>query len=221
MDAPIEGLPTVNRQYDSHAAYGDGMWLVVWTDMRESEAKRNIYASRVDDEGNVLDPTGILVGEIVDKPGMASETIALPAVSYGAGKWVVVWRQETNVPWHLRPRRLQPVPARGLCGRQRLGDRGGRHDNDIGAPDVAFGEGKWLVVWDDSRNSIWGYQDILGKYIASDGTVDEDPFTITSASYDQQNPRLAYGDDRWMVAWEDRRDTSFWGRKTRRSTPRP
>ena len=203
LDEPIGDVPTAGEQTNSNAAYGDGMWLVAWVDNRMiPHRKLNIYATRIDDEGNVLDPQGIRVGEVVSTGG-GTKHLEYPAVSYGDGKWLVVWREADlnliiNDEYALVYRFVYPDGSVSEIGEI---DR----DNDIGPPDVAFGENHWLVAWDDSRNSIWGYQDILAKYVESDGSVSASPLTISDASYSQLSPSVSYGGDRWMIAWEDER----------------
>ncbi len=81
----IQHGPGSDDQFgQSLASNGDG-FLAVWTDNRSHE--REIWATRLDRDGNVLDPAGILVA-----PHEPSETFAI----WTGTSYLVVWSRRQN-----------------------------------------------------------------------------------------------------------------------------
>jgi hypothetical protein len=77
-------------------------------------------------------------------------------------------------------------------------------------PAVAFNPdagtaGEWLVVY---QRNVSGDDQIRGKRVAADGTPTGDVVQICNDSGDQLYPDVAYnayGNDQWLVVWEDHR----------------
>jgi hypothetical protein len=76
------------------------------------------------------------------------------------------------------------------------------------APAVAFGAGKYLVVWESGRAEA---ADLYGCRLDESGkALDAQPFVISGAKECQDRPRVAWGKDSWLVVWEDvRGDRDF------------
>jgi hypothetical protein len=71
-------------------------------------------------------------------------------------------------------------------------------------PDVAFGNGQYLVVWESGRAE---HADIYGCRLDEGGKpLDAKPFLISGAKECQQLPRVSWGKDSWLVVWEDIRN---------------
>src|SRR5690606_6538615 len=62
---PLDAKPLVicqaaDLQQEPRVAYGNGVFLVIWQDLRNGK-DWDVYAARVSDDGKVLDPDGILI----------------------------------------------------------------------------------------------------------------------------------------------------------------
>ncbi|PNX46865.1 MAG: hypothetical protein BV456_11715 [Thermoplasmata archaeon M8B2D] len=77
-------------------------------------------------------------------------------------------------------------------------------------PDVAFGNNRFLVVWEEGQAPYLPYtyffkQDIRGSIYDTDGTPVMEDFTIVSGQNPQwhhENPSTAFGGGNFFVAWE-------------------
>jgi hypothetical protein len=81
-DTPVTG-PTGANQMHTSIAFGGGMYLVVWDDARDS-VDVDIWATRLDTAGTILDPLGIRIAATA-----GSQTN--PAVAYDGSRFVVAW----------------------------------------------------------------------------------------------------------------------------------
>ena len=73
-------LPTASYDYD--VAYGDGVYLVIWT-YGPSDYK-GIYGARITPEGTLLDPNGFSISTANENRGDLS-------IAYGNGGFLAVW----------------------------------------------------------------------------------------------------------------------------------
>ncbi len=71
-------------QEKPRAAFGKGVFLIVWQDLR-NEKDYDVYAARVSPEGKVLDPEGIRVSG-------GPHNQALPRVAFDGENFLVVWQ---------------------------------------------------------------------------------------------------------------------------------
>jgi len=76
-------------------------------------------------------------------------------------------------------------------------------------PDVAYGNSRFLVVWEEGQapgNGILFYkQSIRGSIFDTNGNAINEDFTIRSGQGEQwhhENPSVAYGGGKFFVAWE-------------------
>lgn len=72
--------------------------------------------------------------------------------------------------------------------------------NNQNAPEVTYNpdQDEFLLVWQDYRNGHW---DIFGQRVSGGGALLDENFIITNAAYQQSNPRIAYGNGVYLVAW--------------------
>ncbi len=75
-------------------------------------------------------------------------------------------------------------------------------------PAVAYGGGKYLVVWESGRAE---HADIYACRLDETGKpLDSQPILVCGAKECQDRPRAAWGKDCWLVVWEDvRNDKDF------------
>ena len=183
-------------------AYSGSAFLVVWYDDRNaSNIKTDIYGARVFPTGTVLNPKGIPIS-------LASNSQGTPAAAYDGTNYLVVWsdsRSVNNSSWDIYGAVVSPsgtlVTKSGITISTATKDQT--------RPAVAFGGGKYLVVWEDYRGS---YRDIYGAQVNTTGQVLQPVgFPVCNATYDQRYPSLAYDGANFLAVWQDHRNSTTYG----------
>lgn len=106
LDAAGSAIDTVpfvisaasDDQERPRVAFGDGVFLVVWQDLR-SGRQYDLYGARVLPDGTVLDPDGIAIAQ-----GGRNE--ANPAVTFDGTHFVVVWEDFNSGRYEIAGQRL-------------------------------------------------------------------------------------------------------------------
>ncbi len=76
-------------------------------------------------------------------------------------------------------------------------------------PTVAFDGTNYFVVWQDRRNFRRTSYDIYGARVSPEGIVlDPEGIAISTAWDCQRNPSITFGNDNYLVVWEDERDAA-------------
>jgi len=186
---------SVNQVAPAIAFDGDN-YMVVWQDLRNGPA--DIYCTRVNKNGTVLDPDGIAVST-------APNPQAYPAVAFDGTNYLVVWHDERNSShYDLYGSRvsksgvvLDPtgIGISALAKRQ-------------GFPAVAFDGTNYMVVWQDDRS---GFYDIYGCRVSTSGAVlDPGGKAISTALSDQSYPAIAFDGMNYFVVWQDYRNGYYY-----------
>jgi hypothetical protein len=156
----------------------------------------------------------------------ASEGAWDPYVEYGNNRFLVAWEErlgpeDINVPVPNFERTIPGV----IHGRSYNKDGGDPdpdpNDNldiDISVPDdptyhaenpsIAYGSGKFLVVWEQNPSDIIEERyesDIMGAFVYPDGTVERFTQPICAADGGQFDPHVAYDEqsEKFFVVWDD------------------
>lgn len=184
----------------SAAAIGPD-FLVAWTDLRNSPistTNSDIYATRVTQDGQVLDPGGFIICSAPFEQNFS-------AISSMASNYLVVWQDArlsptNNLRWDIYGTRVgqngQVLDPAGIaiC----------IATNHLTMPAVAANSNHWLVVWEDRRSSA--NPDIYGARVDRNGQVlDASSIPISIASGNQTLPVLASQGDEFLMAWTDAR----------------
>ena len=194
---PITVTSANNYQFDPAAAYGNGTYLVAYTDNRASASNYNIYVTRVTAAGKVLDPNGI---PLVTKSGKQSD----PRVAFDGTNWLVVWHDDRGSSQDIYGAR---VTAAGKV-LEKDGFKIHDHSQKLWYPDVAFGDGVYLVVWGhgDFGSSA---ADIRGARISTAGkVVGPASIGISTSAAGQHYPTVASDGADFLVVWQDLRNVS-------------
>jgi len=146
---------------------------------------------------------GIVAGAEFALPADASGTgiQATPAVAFGRGIYLVVWREG----WHgkggsARIRAARVSPDGKLIDRQAI-EVGSARAGVQEHPRVAFGGGAFLVVWQDFRNGK--DYDILAARVSPEGTlVDREPIAVAADPRNQVLPDVASDGEDFLVVWQ-------------------
>lgn len=190
---PAHGEQTVALAYSPSPSH----YLTTWIDYRHLVGS-DVFAQRVGVSGQLLGPD-IAVS-------LAAQSQYTPAIVYNdfSGRFFVVWAD----------RRLGSG-AVDIYGRFITNDGvlwGSEllicsAPNDQWTPAVTVNEqsGELLVVWQDERNALQTYN-IYGQRLSSSGALLGANFPVASTQSNRQaSPRLAFGDDVYLVMWEDMR----------------
>ena len=190
---PIES-PSTTGAYEPAVAFDGTNHLVVWSGSptRQASGESSIYAARVTPTGALLDPVGIALPTGAPATSPAS-------VAFGGGVFLVVWgdsRREADgsdvYGARVRPDGtvLDPsgIPVSTAAGFQET-------------PDVAFGDGSFLVAWSDRRADA-ALPDVLGARVSPSGAVvAPSPIAIATTAARETEPAVAYGGGSFLVVW--------------------
>ncbi len=180
---------------------GQGGIIVAWSDWR-SGIERDLYAQRIDPNGNVLwVANGIIVS---NKPNREhNEKI----VSDGFGGAIVVWeQQEANGTWNEWAQRINSsggtlwppggIPITGV------------QSNKINGRLEADGEGGAFIVWQDYRNGV--DYDIYAQHVDLNGNLvwGSNAKVICTAIGTQASPKIESDEllGGFYTSWVDARN---------------
>ena len=180
-------------------AYGGKEYLVVWADARNSSSVADdVYGARVTTAGTVKDTAGVLLSP-------ASNIQSVPAVAHdGAGKYLVVWQDYRNYPTTGVDLHGALVDSQGKMLTPAGFKVSGASGNQT-APAAAHGGNHFLVVWADARSGTH----IYGTQVEDTGKVRQPTgIPLTTASYTQTEPALAFDGTNFLVVWNDKRNAN-------------
>jgi hypothetical protein len=140
---------------------------------------------------------------VLAEDGPGKNTRATPAVAFGRGSYLVVWRegwQGKNGGARIRACRVGPDGARLDATPFDLAPNKDK-DAPQESPRIAFCQDTFLVVWHDMRGGT--HYDVLGCRISTDGKIlDPEPLKIAAGSVNQTLPDVAAGLDGFLVVWQ-------------------
>ena len=183
-DAQDQLVPSVS--------FGQGVFLVVW-EHEYSSPDHDVYFRLTSAVGV---PTGSSIAVATSSRWEGS-----PAVAHcdNTGNFLVVWEEVT------------------LAGdRDIRGQLYGSDGSEVGEtleiatgtseqlhPAVAWGDARWLVVWHEQITASPLDNDLHAIVLLNDGTPDGSEIVLASQDSDESAPAVAWGDDRFLVAWQD------------------
>ncbi len=173
---------TASRHSEPAVARGSGGYLLVWRDPRNGSL--DIYATRILEDGTVLDPDGILIS------GAPLDQIA-PMVASDGRDYLVVWQDfRNNLDFDIYGARVtgdgQVLDPGGLPIATGAGGQS--------SPSVSFEGPNYLVLWSNGN--------ILGARIApAGGVLPPGPFQISSSGLFHTRPRIASSGTESLAVW--------------------
>jgi hypothetical protein len=185
--------------YQQHPAVAfDGIkYLVTWEDNRNGTY--DIYGTRVDIQGIVLDTSGIAIST-------AADTQMYPAVTAGDTNYLVIWQDRRSGQNNdIYTSRVNPqgssLDSAGIIVSSAR--------NNQGFPATAFDGENYFAVWEDIRDSA--HYDIYGARIDQSGMVlDSMGLLISTEVNEQRFSSAAFDGQSYFVVWADNRnDSSF------------
>ena len=185
-----------NGQYSPAIAFNGTNYLTVWKDRRNEYF--DIYGTRIDQSGSVLEPEGILIS-------IAGYGQYFPSAAFDGTNYLIVWEdRRNNSEYDIYGMRISssgtPIDPVAIPISTAL--------NNQYSPSVAFDGTNYLVVWEDSRNG--SYRDIYGARISRSGTIlDIDGIPISTAPDVQSCPSVVFDGTNYFIVWQDRRNGVF------------
>jgi len=181
-------------KYHLASAYGDSLYLVAWEDFRGRQGP-DIYCARVTQDGQVLDPDGIVVCDEMSYQEW-------PDVSFDGQNLLVVWQDDRSGSYvNIYGARISPTgtvldPDGFAITADTFSDR---------YPAVCFTGTNHLVVWQGESNREI---DIHGALVSPAGVVIKPRFLVSGAQGEQMLPVVARGPTNCLVVWEDMRQAA-------------
>ncbi len=210
--------PSAERQDWVEIVPGGPGYLMVWEDDRTVLSgftstpylplmgnETDIYAARLDADGNLLDPKPILVAN-------QGRNQTRPKAAWNGENWLVVWVSE-RPDWYFFEDvvGVRVSPAGTVLDPVPIPIRPENNDpaNDGGqVPSVASDGTDWLVVW---QGLVWhnniAYPSIAGRRVSAGGALldaaDVVLFQYPVAAFGPRNPRAAWAGDEYLVVWNE------------------
>ena len=191
----LDGIPistAAGTQYSSSLTFDGTNYFVVWEDLRNG-SDCDIFGTYVTTSGTVLDTEGIAIST-------ASDDQSSPSVIFGNTEYLVVWTY-----WHSYPERISDIYGARVTQSGQVIDTQGiivsnyAYSQDY--PSVSFDGTNYLIVWSDYRNGSF-YPDLYGIRVDGTGTIiDSTPIPISTASYGQYSPSVAFDGTNYMIVW--------------------
>jgi hypothetical protein len=179
-------------------AFNGIVYLFVWTDNRNM-LDNDIYGARVDTNGLLLDPAGII---ICKAPGNQQN----PDVESNGDVFLVVWEDERN----LDQTGVDIYGARVSSDGKIMNPNGIVINQEIDlqeVPKVASVDENFLVVWSDHRTGT--NYDIYGTFVTAGGNISHDTgMPICTQTSWQGYPDVCAEYTRYLVVWADQRGFS-------------
>lgn len=177
------------NQTTAALAFDGTNFLVVWEDER-IESDRDIFATRVSKQGEILDPAAI---PICTSHG----TQSFASVAWGGENYLVVWQDFRDMEWAIYGAR---VDLEGnVLDPEGFYIAGGWDWTRY--PAVAADGTNFLVVW--SYIDMETLDDIYGARVSQDGEVLDPAGILISASFPPDYlASVAYNGSVYLVVWQ-------------------
>ncbi len=184
-----------NYQEEPTISFDGTNYFIVWQD-RRGGTYYDIYGTRVNQSGTVLNPSGIAIST-------AANNQTAPAIAFDGTNYLLVWEDYRNGNFDIYCTRVDQsgnvLNPNGIAISTNTADQL--------VPSVAFGGTNYIVVWVDNRNGSW---DIYGARVTPTGTVlDPNGIPICTNNYTQLSPTVAFDGTNYVVIWEDNRNGSW------------
>ena len=182
-----------NQQYPKVGFDGNN-YLVVWEDERSGEY--DIYGSRVDTSGAVLD-TIVICDQIYDQYN--------PAIYFDGEDYLIVWTDYRNGTDKGDIYGARIDTAGTVLGEIEISCA----VMDQRDPELAFDGENYFVVWEDWREGVWS---VYGTRVSKTGVVlDGEGIPIANlANSGQSNPTVVFDGTDYIVFWQDLRSFTYY-----------
>jgi hypothetical protein len=192
IDTNIVYVSALMDQHSPSVAFDGTNYLVVWYDDRSGSS--DITGARVSQTGTVLDTAGIAIS-------MAANNQSSPSVAFDGTNYLVVWH-DTRSGGYIDIYGARVNPAGTVLDPAGIAISTATYWQSF--PSVTFDGTNYFVVWQDRRS--YTYCDIYGARVNPAGTVlDPAGIAISTATFDQFYPSVAFDGTNYLVVWFDTR----------------
>ncbi len=180
-----------DNQWHPAVAFDGTNYLVTWDDMRSGV--NDIYGTRVDTSGTVLDSMGITISR-------AQNIQRHPSVTFDGSNCLVVWEDARSGSFDIFGAR---VDTSGIV-LDSAGIAISAAQNGQYYPSVSFDGTHYFVAWEDLRNN--SYSDIYAARVDTSGIVlDSAGIAISTTTWNKSMPSIAFDGTNYLIAWTDNR----------------
>jgi hypothetical protein len=171
-------------------------FLATWADSRNGNA--DIYSSRIDAQGVVLNPSGTAVSTA---PGRQAE----PAIAWSGARYLAAWHDERNNP-------SGDIYATTLLATGAVlfpaGIAVSSAQNEQARVAIASGPSCFRLAWDDLRTPSW--RKIWSSCVTDAGVVNEPSGVFVGAAANNElRPAIARGVTSQLAVWADDRNGAW------------
>ncbi len=196
IDTSIVYVPAFFDQKFPSVAFDGTNYLVVWQGVR-SDSSLDIYGTRVNQSGTVLDPAGIAISVAIDNQ-------TTPSIAFDGINYLVVWTDQRNGDFDIYGTRVNQAGV--VLDTNGIAISTAEYIQEF--PSVAFDGISYLVVWTDGRN---GSSDVYGARVSQVGAVlDPTGIVISTEINNQEYPVVAFDGTNYLVAWTDYRHSPYY-----------
>lgn len=196
LDAkPFVISAAADLQEKPDVAFGGGVYLAVWQDLRNGK-DYDVYAARVSPEGKALDAEGVLLV-------VGAHNQAEPAVAFDGKDFLVVWQDFSTGKYAIHGARVS-TDGKALDEKPIvLGDSGNGQYHRITPAVSSLGDGRSTVFW-VANSTTNARREPSGGCFVRDGKI-EKTFEFQGHHYAAPvNPAaLAVGPKGFVVAWRN------------------
>ena len=213
---------SASEQHYLAVASDNTNFFVVWSDTRHGTTQ--IYGTRIDSTGKVLDPSGIHIGKVQqstgpdagvadagppdagpadayynpDFSGTSFSSQTEPSVAFDGSSYLVVWADKRKGTWDIYGTRVSTGGSVMDPGGFPISTASGIQ----GLPTVSYNSNGYLVAWADDRA---GDSDIRGIGVTNGKLSSIGEIIISNASKDQHSPKASSNKGHHLVVWLDKR----------------
>ncbi|TES90384.1 MAG: T9SS type A sorting domain-containing protein [Candidatus Cloacimonadota bacterium] len=191
IDTNIIYIP-VNGNYPS-AAFDGTNYLVVWEDKRCGETSLNIFGTRVNQSGEVIDSTGIIISTASSAFHYDQRN---PTAAFDGINYLVVWSDSRNEKDRIFGVR---VNASGIVIDTVDFLIASSTTRDLWSPKVIFGGKYYFVVWKEGFPGSFGR--ILGARVDTAGNVIDTSSIIISSFIAYFPPSVSFDGKNYFAVW--------------------
>lgn len=178
-----------DSQEQAAVAYGSNTFLVVWQDLRNGR-DYDIYGTRVQSDGTVLDTSGILIAG-------GPRNQVMPSVTFDGTSFLVAWANFDGTRYEIRSAN---VSLGGSISSETLQART-ENQHSIRPQIINTGNGLWLF-WNEARSK----NRLMTKKLSTNETFQVSPTRLTAVN----TPTVVAMDGRYvLLAWSLHQEKSY------------
>jgi hypothetical protein len=185
------GVPTVsdivisaaaNDQNSPTVAYDstNNVFVVIWSDQRNSTSNADVYGTRISAAGAVLDGAGVVISN-------AAGSQLTPDLSFGNGEFYAAWEdRRADSQGDIYGARLTAAGSLAVVDASGVAISTGAQQQFN--PVTSSITGGFFVGWVDTRNTATSGTDIWGAQIATNGTKTGAEFVVSANPENEGQP---------------------------------